>query len=81
MNKKNFKDFMQSSEGISSNILADRLNLLVENGIISKHKDKNNELLINYKITQKGLDLKPIFKEVLKWSKVYLPKSKTVDKM
>src|SRR6187399_479586 len=37
--KRHFREFLQSEEAISSNVLADRLNSLVENGIVTKSGD------------------------------------------
>src|SRR5215207_4780882 len=34
--KRHFREFLQSAEAISSNILADRLRSLVESGIVTK---------------------------------------------
>jgi DNA-binding HxlR family transcriptional regulator len=70
--KRNYKDFINSNEKIATNILASRLRLLVENGIITKTKDTKNRLIINYEPTQKAYDLKPIFSEVMNWSNVHV---------
>ncbi len=76
--KKNFTQFASSPEGIATNILADRLKLLVKHGILTKEQDPNNKVVYDYTITQKGLDLVPIIREILKWSGKYLdaPKGK-----
>ena len=70
--KNNFSEFEKSPEGISSNILADRLQMLVEERILTKHKDPTNRKRINYKITPKGVDLLPVLVEMIIWSDEYL---------
>ena len=63
---------MASEEGISSNILADRLRLLQDARIVERHQNKSNALMIDYHITQKGKDLVPAIKELVNWSLKYV---------
>lgn len=71
--KRNYKEFLESTEGISTNILAARLMLLVENEIIFKKRDSQNGLKFIYEPTQKGKDLFPVLLEMAKWSKAHIP--------
>ncbi|MFT5511699.1 MAG: DNA-binding HxlR family transcriptional regulator [Bacteroidia bacterium] len=66
--KKHFKDFMQSEEKISTNILADRLKKLEENGIVQKDSNKTNKLLNDYNLTPRALSMAPVFEEICRWS-------------
>lgn len=70
--KKNYKDFIGSKEGISTNILADRLKKMVEKGILTKKIDPDNKLLFNYEATEKGQSLKPILGEIVRWSNAHI---------
>lgn len=72
-NKKHYSDFEKSSEGISSNILANRLALLVEAKIITREADPHSKKKIVYKMTEKGIDLLPTMVEIILWSDEYLP--------
>ncbi|QBZ98993.1 winged helix-turn-helix transcriptional regulator [Flavobacterium sangjuense] len=72
-NKKNtYGDFLKSSEGIATNILASRLQALEENKIIEKLPHPESKAKVMYKLTQKGIDLLPILVEVYLWSEKYL---------
>ena len=73
--KKNFREFMQSPEGIATNILSNRLKLLVRHGILTKTTDKDNKLLLNYTLTQKGKDMAPILYAIAEWGQKYVEDS------
>jgi len=63
-----FKEFEESGEGISTNILADRLQKLEANGIITAEADQNDGRRLNYRLTEKGIDLAPVLLELLIWA-------------
>jgi DNA-binding HxlR family transcriptional regulator len=67
--KQTFKDFKESHENIASNILTVRLNILLENGLISKSKIKNNNKSIYYHLTDSGLSISSILVEIGTWGK------------
>jgi len=67
--KQTFKDFKESSENIASNILTVRLNLLLQNGLISKSKIKTNNKSIYYHLTESGLSITSILVELGVWGK------------
>lgn len=69
--KKNFKDFMGSSEGISTKTLSKRLQLLVEENILEKTISPHNKLVFDYTLTPKGRDLVPVMLEIGKWGSKY----------
>jgi DNA-binding HxlR family transcriptional regulator len=56
--KRHFREFLQSEEAISSNVLADRLNSLVENGIVTRRDDPTHSQKAIYSLTDKGLGLR-----------------------
>lgn len=66
--KKHYNEFADSSERISTNILADRLQKLECVGLISKNENKENLKKFIYAPTDKGLDLMPILLEMILWS-------------
>ena len=76
--KKNFKEFIISDEKIATNILTNRLQKMLQNGLILKEIDKRNKLIINYSLTEKGFDLAPVAAAVLNWGKIYISDTKDV---
>jgi len=68
---KTFKEFQQSGEGIATNILADRLKNLEEAGIISAEAEASDGRKVNYRLTEKGIDLAPVLLELLIWAARY----------
>jgi DNA-binding HxlR family transcriptional regulator len=71
--KRHYQDFLNSEEGIATNILADRLDRLERHGLISKSNDPEDKRQFRYAPTQKGLDLLPVILEMARWSKKYNP--------
>lgn len=74
--KKHYNEFLDSDEGISTNILADRLKKLEKEGIISKTKDPENKKQFIYAPTNKCLDLVPLILEMAVWGSKYAPNTK-----
>jgi DNA-binding HxlR family transcriptional regulator len=65
--KQRFEEFLESPEGISTNILASRLKSLEELGLVSKQPYSNHSRRMNYLLTEKGQSLKPVLKIVAAW--------------
>ncbi len=65
--KSQFGDFLESPEGISTNILTDRLKKLEEYGLVNKTPYQKKPMRYAYTLTQRGLDLKPVMMEILNW--------------
>jgi DNA-binding HxlR family transcriptional regulator len=64
---RTFKEFQQSGEGIATNILADRLQKLEAAKIITAQTEETDGRRINYRLTEKGIDLAPVLLELLLW--------------
>ena len=64
---RTFKQFKESGEGIATNILADRLQRLERAGIISADVERSDARRVNYRLTEKGIDLAPVLLELLIW--------------
>jgi DNA-binding HxlR family transcriptional regulator len=62
-----FKDFQESGEGIATNILTDRLQKLEAKGIITAEQAETDGRRVNYRLTEKGIDLAPVLLELLIW--------------
>jgi DNA-binding HxlR family transcriptional regulator len=69
--KQRYHEFLSSEEGISTNILADRLVRLEQQGLITKSDDPDDKRQFLYSPTQKSLDLLPIIYEMGRWSAKY----------
>ena len=73
-----YGDFLKSPEGISTNILASRLQMLEENKLIAKLSHPDSKAKVLYKLTRKGIDLLPIMIEINLWAEKYfsIPKDR-----
>lgn len=63
-----FHEFENAGEGIATNVLTDRLKLLVDQGILEKARDPEKGSRRIYRLSEKGLDLLPILLEMIVWS-------------
>lgn len=63
-----YKQFLDSYEGIATNILADRLAKLEANAIIAHQPDPADGRKIIYRLTSKGMDLAPVLTEMVLWA-------------
>jgi DNA-binding HxlR family transcriptional regulator len=64
---RSFKEFAESGENIASNILSDRLHKLEATGIIFAEVEETDGRRVNYRLTEKGIDLAPVLLELLIW--------------
>jgi DNA-binding HxlR family transcriptional regulator len=64
---RTFREFQRSGEGIATNILANRLRKLETSGIITSEKGVDDKRKVNYRLTEKGIDLAPVLLELLIW--------------
>ena len=62
-----FQDFVDSGEGIASNVLADRLRRLEAGGIVAKARDDHDRRRFRYTLTSAGLDLIPVLVDLTVW--------------
>jgi DNA-binding HxlR family transcriptional regulator len=77
MNRRHFRELLtESLEGIASNILADRLQRLVDQGIIVKSDDASHKQKVIYSLTERGIELLPLLMEMNAWGQKYLPASR-----
>ncbi len=64
---RTFKDFLESGEGIATNVLAERLRRLEAAGIVTAERQEGDARRVNYRLTEKGIDLAPVLLELLLW--------------
>ncbi len=78
--RRHFRELLtQSEEGISSNILADRLKMLLDEGMITKADDPTHKQKGVYSLTEKSIALVPIFAHLGAWGRRYLPVSEELS--
>lgn len=77
-----YKELSQMKEGIATNILADRLEKLTREKMLTRKQSTSNKLVYHYLPTQKTLDLLPVVKELAGWSTRHLfRKNETPEKI
>ncbi|MGJ5202210.1 winged helix-turn-helix transcriptional regulator [Bradyrhizobium sp. HKCCYLR20261] len=75
-NRRHYRELLGGSEeGISSNILADRLKTLLAAGIVSRVDDPSHKQKGIYSLTEQGIELLPILAQMAGWGYKYLPVS------
>lgn len=77
--KRHFRELLRSEEGISSNILADRLKLLVEQGMLTRSEDPSHRQKIIYSLTEKSIALVPVMAQIAAWGRRYLSVSEELS--
>ncbi len=73
LGKRLYGEFMQSGEGIPTNILADRLKRLEETGLVTKEPYQSNPIRHQYRLTRKGTELFPVLREIIRWANKHIP--------
>ena len=73
-NRRHFGELLHNSEeGIASNILADRLQRLTDNGLISRAPDPSHKQKIIYSLTEPAIQLVPVLAHLGAWGRRHLP--------
>lgn len=72
---RHYRELLTAEEGISTNILSDRLTQLEAEGLIAKSPDPSNGRQYIYSPTQKALELIPALLEIVLWSAKYDPQT------
>jgi DNA-binding HxlR family transcriptional regulator len=71
--KRRYQEFLDSEEGIATNILADRLSRLERWEIVTSQPDPENGRKKIYEPTPRGLDLAPLLLELIIWGGTHDP--------
>ena len=74
-NRRHFGKLLVSEERIASNVLANRLKMLVAEGIITRHDDPSHKQKAIYNLTEKGIALFPVIAQIGLWGYQNLPDS------
>jgi DNA-binding HxlR family transcriptional regulator len=75
-NRRHYRELLtKSDEGISSNILADRLRMLLDRGILTRQDDPGHKQKGIFSLTEQGIEMLPILAQMASWGVKYLPVS------
>lgn len=66
-----FKDLLASLEGISPNLLADRLKRLEDAGVVERSFYSEHPPRAEYRLTEKGTELRRVIRAIAQWGYKY----------
>ncbi|WP_298892366.1 helix-turn-helix domain-containing protein [uncultured Psychroserpens sp.] len=77
-----YNEFLDSGEGIATNVLSDRLKKLEHHGFITSEKYHLQKTKKLYQLTEKGIELIPIIVEMMAWGfknddTIFIPEEST----
>jgi len=70
--KSTYKDLVAMPERIATNTLAERLEKLVREGLLTKTRSERNKLVFHYHLTDKGREVLPVLDALSDWGIQYL---------
>ena len=65
--KRTFNQLLDSDEGIATNVLRDRLNSLVDRGLLTKSDDPERKGRTRYALTERAITLVPVLVHLGHW--------------
>lgn len=71
--KSRYSDFLTSPEGISTNILADRLAAMEAAGLVTRSAYQDRPKRFAYALTPKGDALLPVLQALCVWGNAHIP--------
>ena len=71
--KRRFLEFQSSDEGITTNILAERLARLERAGLVDKRLYQKRPPRYEYYLSESGRALEPILRAYVTWARKYIP--------
>lgn len=73
LGKSRYDEFLASPEGISTNVLADRLKRMETAGLVSKQPYGSHRRRMAYRLTEKGSSLGKVLQAMAEWGLANLP--------
>lgn len=67
LGRTRFRDFIASPEGIPTNILSERLERLLDHGIVEQVPTAEGAKRFAYRLTKKGKALRPVLETLRDW--------------
>jgi DNA-binding HxlR family transcriptional regulator len=71
--KHRFAEFLASPEGISTNILAERLERLERCELVERRRYLERPAREEYTLTARGQELRPVLVELIRWGQHHVP--------
>lgn len=71
--KRRFSEFLASPEGITTNILTDRLELLEDAKLVARQSYSTRPPRYDYLLTGPGKAFLPVLQEICRWANVHIP--------
>lgn len=68
-----FNDLLESLKGLSPNLLSQRLKLLEQSGIVERMMYREHPPRMEYRLTEKGLALRPALEAMATWGREFEP--------
>jgi DNA-binding HxlR family transcriptional regulator len=79
-NRRHFRELLgRSEERIASNILADRLKRLVQDGLLSRQDDASHKQKAIYSLTEPAIQLVPLLAQMGAWGRRHRPVSEELS--
>lgn len=79
-NRRHFNVLLSGSdEGIASNVLADRLQRLVDLGMITRAPDPSHKQKVIYSLAEPAIQLVPVLAQLGAWGRRHLPVSRELS--
>ena len=70
--KHTFKSLQESDERIPTNLLSERLQRLMDWGLVMREPYQDRPLRYTYRLTERGRTLEPVLLAIMKWGHTYL---------
>ncbi|MBB3052525.1 DNA-binding HxlR family transcriptional regulator [Prauserella isguenensis] len=70
--KRHYRDLLTCDEGISTNILADRLKTLLHHGLLTRSEDPGHKQKAIYSLSERAIDLVPVLVQIGVWGRRHL---------
>jgi DNA-binding HxlR family transcriptional regulator len=77
LGKQRFAEFLDSPEGIATNILTDRLQRLEQADLITRLPSASHQSRGTYQLTERGKSLLPVLRAIIAWGLDNIPGTDT----
>lgn len=67
-----YTEIQESCQGMSPNVLSDRLKRLQDDGLVERHHRKGLPPQIEYTLTEKGWAVRPVLQSLIDWAKQHV---------
>ncbi len=78
LGRTRYKEFADSPEGIPTNILAERLERLVDAGLVSREPLAPGGRRMCYRLTPMGRSLRPVLEAMRDWGLAWIPETRAM---